>query len=342
MVTLKDIAEYVGVSISTVSRVIKNDPTRSVHPETRRKVWAAVKELGYVPNIHARKLVTGQNDERPRTMKIGWVANPKTAEMNPYYSSIYSGISDTIKNLEYSLVNITQEDLMNEAKLLSILLEVGIEGLILLEEVDPNTINYIQQHIPIVGLDVSYTDASFTIIDFDRIAAAKLAVDHLIKKGHRKIGFIGGGIGENNANLTAEKRYQGYTLALELAGLPIEEKWIINTRWSIEASYESMKQLIENEKELPTAIFCASDLMAIPAMRATLEKGLRIPEDIAFIGFDNIEMGKYSTPPLTTIDIPKYEMGEISAKTMVDIIEKRINLPIKILLPFHLVERDSC
>lgn len=103
-----------------------------------------------------------------------------------------------------------------------------------------------------------------------------------------------------------------------------------------------MNKLIkESPKHLPTAMFCASDMMAIAAMRAVIENNMEIPNDIAFIGIDNIEMSKYSTPPLTTIDIPKYELGEMVAKTIIDQVEKRVKLPIRILLPYQLVKRES-
>ena len=111
MVRLKDIAEHVGVSISTVSRDVQNDHTRNVNQETKQKVWDAVKELGYVPNENARKLVSNQNSERNRTMKIGWVANPKSAELNPYFSRLYSGRLSLI-NLDSNGVSILDISLL--------------------------------------------------------------------------------------------------------------------------------------------------------------------------------------------------------------------------------------
>ena len=119
------------------------------------------------------------------------------------------------------------------------------------------------------------------------------------------------------------------------------KEWVINTGWHLEKSYEEMKKLLKRQGSLPTAMFCASDLMALPAMRAVLKNDMKIPDDIAFIGFDNIELAKYSTPPLTSINIPKYEMGEIAAKTIIDMVENRLNLPVKILLPFELIIRES-
>lgn len=343
MARLKDIAEYVGVSISTVSRVIQNDPTRNVNPETRKKIWDAVKELGYVPNQNARNLVTNNNQKKPlRTMKIGWVANPKNAEFNPYFSQIYSGINDTLSNANYTLMNIFKEELHNETSLIKLIHESGIEGLILIDPIDQSILNYIMKYLPVVGLDFFYTDKSISVIDYDRESAAKMVVDYFIEHGHRQIGFVGGGIGDNFKILDGEKRYKGFQKAMEDAGLEVNPNWVINTRWKIEESYNEMNRLIrENSNHLPTAMFCASDMMAFAAMRATLENNLKIPDDIAFIGIDNTEMSKYSTPPLTTIDIPKYELGEMAAKTIIDQIEKKITLPIRILLPHQLVERES-
>lgn len=192
-----------------------------------------------------------------------------------------------------------------------------------------------------MGLDFYYSEETITIIDYDRKEAAKMAVEHLIKQGHEKIGFIGGGAGPRNENLAVEKRFQGYLTALEEAGIEFKENWIIDTGWLLENSYEGMKKLLKEQCEIPTAMFCASDLMAIAAMRAVFENNMKVPDDIAFIGFDNIEMAKYSTPPLTSIGIPKYEIGELSAKTIVDKVEGKLNIPVKILLPFELIVRES-
>ncbi|MEH7011575.1 LacI family DNA-binding transcriptional regulator [Neobacillus niacini] len=343
MIRLKDIAEYVGVSISTVSRVIQNDPTRNVKPETKRKIWEAVKELGYVPNQHARNLVANHHQKnKTKTMKIGWVADPKLVEIYPYYSSIVTGISDHIMNAGYTLVNIYKEELQNETQLLKFVHESGIEGLILLDKIDVSILEYIIQYMPVVGVDFHYADTTISVIDFDREAAGKMAVEHLIQQGHQKIGFLGGGIGEKFENLEGEKRYIGYQKAMSEAGLTIHSEWVYNTKWSMEISYESMSRLLRDcAHHLPTAMFCSSDMMAIAAMRAVFENKLRIPEDIAFVGLDNIEMSKYSSPPLTTIDIPKYEIGELAAKTIIDWVEEKTKLPIKILVPFQVVIRES-
>lgn len=343
MIRLKDIAEHVGVSISTVSRVIQNDQTRNVNQETKAKIWEAVKELGYIPNQNARNLVAnkqGKNDIR--TMKIGWVANPKQAEINPYFANIYTGIRDVLTDHDYNLISITRDELENETLLLKTIHDSGIEGLLLIDKINDSIIEYIQQNIPLVGLDFFYTDKNIAIVDYDREESIKMVVQYLVKQGHQDIGFIGGGVNETFENLYAEHRFKGFQHAMEEAELTIQSDWVMNTQWKMENSYEKMKDLIKRDPlHLPTAMVCASDLMAIPAMRAVRENNLRIPEDIAFFGVDNIEMGKYSSPQLSTVDIPKYEMGRIAAKTIMEMVEGETKLPIKIILPFELVLRES-
>ncbi|GHH99954.1 LacI family DNA-binding transcriptional regulator [Neobacillus kokaensis] len=342
MARLKDIAEYVGVSISTVSRVIQNDQTRKVNPETKVRVWEAVKELGYVPNQHARNLVKKDQDSRTRTMKIGWVANPKQAETNPYFAEIYTGIYDTLASAQYTLISITKDELENEALLLKTIHDLGIEGLLLIDKIDDRLVHYIQQTIPVVGLDFFYTDKNIAVIDYNRQEAIKMVVQHLVSQGHREIGFIGGGINEGYEDLQAEYRFKGFQAAMEEAGLSIKPEWILNAKWKMEISYEQMTQLIKGSPaQLPTAMVCASDMMAIAAMRAVNENNLTIPEDIAFFGVDNIEMGKYFTPPLSTVEIPKYEMGRLAAKTIIDMVEGTMTLSNKVILPYKLVIRES-
>lgn len=343
MVRLKDIAEYVGVSISTVSRVIQNDQTRNVNQETKNKIWQAVKELGYVPNQHARNLVNNKQEKtNTRTMKIGWVANPTQAETNPYFATIYRGIRDTLTVNDYTLISITKDELENEALLLETIHDLGIEGLLLIDKIDDSLIQYIQKTIPLVGLDFFYTDKNIAVIDYDREAAMKAVVQQLVSQGHRDIGFIGGGINGDYQDLHNEFRYKGFVAAMKEAGLELHPEWIINTKWKMENSYEAMNQLIQrNTANLPTAMVCASDLMALAAMRAVIENKLNIPKDMAFFGVDNIEMSKYSSPPLSTVEIPKYEMGSMAAKTIMEMVEGKITLPIKMSLPFELVIRDS-
>lgn len=339
LVRLKDIAKHVGVSITTVSRVIKNDSSRNVNPETKKKVWQAVKELGYIPNEYARNLVASSVQEKKSTRRIAWLASPRLAESNPYFSKIYSGISETLNNAGYSLLLLSNEDLEDEAFFHQIIREKEVDGVLLIDKVDEEILLEIKEMIPVVGVDFNYSDHAISTVDYDREEAAFKAVEHLISKGHRHIGFIGGGI---DITMTNEKRFKGFKKAMNEFGLPIRESWIINSNWCLEQSYKATKELLNNpQNNRPTAIFCAGDLLAIAAMRAAHELDLNIPGDIAFIGIDNNDMAQYVVPSLSTISIPQYEMGVIAAKTLMNQIEDNPNIALKTLLPFELLIRQS-
>ncbi|MEK4760617.1 LacI family DNA-binding transcriptional regulator [Viridibacillus sp. FSL E2-0187] len=339
MVRLKEIAEHVGVSITTVSRVIKNDPTRNVNPDTKKKIWKAVKELGYIPNEYARQLVSSSAQEKKHTKRIAWLASSRLAETNPYFSKIYSGINETLNDAGYTLLLISNEDLEDDVLFHQIIREKEVDGVLLIDKVDEEKLTEIKDLIPVVGVDFNYSDHAISTVDYDREEAAYQAVEHLITRGHEKIGFIGGGIG---IEMTKEKRYKGFKKAMNDFELAIEKHWIINSDWCMEQSYLAAKKILsETKNNRPTAIFCAGDLLAIAAMRAAHELGLNIPSDIAFIGIDNNEMAQYIVPALTTISVPQYEMGVIAAKTLMSQIEDNPNMALKTLLPFELLVRQS-
>ena len=339
MVRLKDIAEKVGVSVSTVSRVIKNSSSRNVNPETKRKVWLAVKELGYTPNEYARHLVASTQQQKKRTKRIAWLASPRLAELNPYFSKIYSGISETLNNAGYTLLLLSNEDLENEALFHQLIREKEVEGMLLIDKVDEKILLEIKDMIPVVGVDFNYSDHAISTVDYDREEAAYRAVEHLILKGHRQIGFIGGGI---DIAMSNEKRFKGFKKAMNEFEMISKEGWIINSDWCMEQSYKATKDLLnQTQHNRPTAILCAGDLLAIAAMRAAHELNLNIPDEIAFIGIDNNEMAQYVVPSLSTISIPQYEMGIIAAKTLMNQIEDNPNMALKTLLPFELLVRKS-
>jgi DNA-binding LacI/PurR family transcriptional regulator len=177
-------------------------------------------------------------------------------------------------------------------------------------------------------------------ISYDRIEAARISVNHLIEQGHRDILFIGGtGL---SGHIEKEKRFRGYKLALEQAGIPLNPLRTLNADWEPSICYEMMCEYLDKHKnELPTAIFTASDLMAMAAMRAIVEKGCRIPQDIAIIGFDDNEASRYTVPPLSTIQIPTFEIGVIAARTMIACLHEPYPLPIKITVPFQPQFRQS-
>ena len=352
MPTLKEIAQQVGVSISTVSRVLNNDTSRHISPETKSKIWRVAKELGYrvkeplepnlaAPSAPASKAAKGAGKPSTAARQVGCIVSaPQNKYNHPYFSPILAGIEKKLAELECVLAYvITQEEIQGETAIRKLVQDTRLDGIIIVEGIEPGMYDYIKKVVPaVVGIDIS--DPTVPVISYDRVQAAKTAVRHLIEQGHTRIAFIGGA--GMSGDMEREKRCRGYKYAMQEAGLAIEPRWIINAGWDVNLSYARMAELLDDSKaSRPTAVFAASDMMAISAMRAAAERGFGIPHDIAFVGLDNIELSQYTSPPLTTIHIPKHEIGMMAAKVLVDQIEGNIPLPFKLLMPFELVVRQS-
>lgn len=346
MPTLKDIAEAVGVSISTVSRVINNDVSKHVSEETKSKIWRAVQDLGYEPNESARKLVMKKNTaSKQPTMQIGFISSWTfySAEQDPFFTPIFAGMRQMLEDNGYTFAYVhTFKELRNEALLHKLLHEQRVDGMIVFGDVNDeiDILETIQKHIPAM-VGVMSDSPGIQNINFDHVSAAKTAVNHLIKQGHKRIGFIGGC--GYDGDLDSEDRYVGYRLAMQKAGLEIRNDWIVNTQWVIDRSYSWMMELLERngKDQLPTAMFAASDRLGLPAMRATIERGLKVPQDIAFIGIDNIELSQYTSPPLSTIHVPKFELGMTAVKTMIDYMQSDFRPPFQLFVPHELLVRQS-
>lgn len=343
MATLKDIAERVGVSVSTVSRVINSDSSRHVNTETKNKIWKVVQELGYEPNESARRLVQNKAEQPKASMKIGCIVfAPQLQQHHPYFSPIMAGVQKELFERGYSIAYIhALEEVRSEAVLHKAVHESSIDGMIIVGRMDDHILDYIGKYVPaIVGIDTVTSDDPIPIVDYDRVAAVQTAIRHLVAQGHRKIGFLGGLAGEREGE--SELRLIGYRFALQEAGLELNPNWIIDTKWDVNQSYAGMLDMIDRHPDdLPTAMMAASDMMAIPAMRAAAERNIRIPEDMAFVGIDNIEISAFTSPPLSTIHIPKQEIGALAASTLIHCIQDKNMLPVKIQVPYQLIIRQS-
>ncbi|RJE87547.1 LacI family transcriptional regulator [Paenibacillus sp. 1011MAR3C5] len=339
MVKLKDIADQVGVSVSTVSRVINHDVSRSVNEDTRNRILEAAHTLGYKTN-KLGKTAKGKRDAAMPGFHVGCVvAVPQNKYNHPYFSIILEGVERGLSSQGYRLEFIhsmaTGDDLSDLQRLVK---DHGVDGMIVVEGIQPEAYHWIKKNVrAVVGIDIS--DHEVPVIAYDRVAAAKAAVAHLIAKGHREIGFVGGP--GRYGDIQREKRFRGFQHAMVEAGLAIDPDWIINVNWDVSQSYERMKEAFSSQGKRPTAFFCASDMMAIPAMRAATEQRLRIPEDVAFFSVDNIELSQFTSPPLTTIHVPKMEMGMIAAGTLLDYLNRRYTIPVKIWVPHELKLRHS-
>ncbi len=339
MSTIREVANLANVSVATVSRVLNNDMKYKMTEETRERVWQAVTQLNYTSKPQAKRSSDKEGkDGKFAAVRIGCVLSvTKNKYRDPYFMSILSGVEEQLRESGYELTFIKTGDELEDKKTLYSTFQNPISGLILMESLNSETYRFIRNHVPnIVGIDTQWEDIDN--VGYDHYRVASEAVQHLIDRGHKAIGFIGGsGI---SRNIKSSQRYRGYYASLHAAGLSVNPDWVIDCAWDENICMEKVSRLIQT-KNYPTAFFVASDLMAMAALSSLYNLGISVPSEIAVIGLSNIEISKYSNPPLTTIEIPTKEIGMAA----VDLLITRINgyklLPRKLILPTSLVIRNS-
>lgn len=337
MSTIRDVAKLANVSTATVSRIINNDTKYKITDATRSRVWEAIQALDYSLPAKPPKRKP-QETAAPSQFKVGVVLSVTKKKYNdPYFMSILSGIEKRLleKNSTISFIK-TGAELYDRATLISAFRE-PVSGMILMETLNGELFDYVRDHAPyIVGIDTLRQDIDN--VGYDHYQAAVIATQHLIAQGHTKIGFIGGI--DHPHDFMASRRYQGYYIAMTAAGLKVEDKWLINCDWDEDICAEQVDAICKSG-DIPTAFFASSDLMAIVAINILSRNKLSIPNDVAVIGISNIDIAKYTNPPLTTVHIPTEEIGIVAA----DMLLSRMNgydlPPQKILLPISLVSRGS-
>ncbi|MCT4542735.1 MAG: LacI family transcriptional regulator [Vallitalea sp.] len=345
-VTLKEIAKKAQVSISTVSRVINNDTNKPASKETQDKVWKIVRELGYIPNQNARNLIKGNESviENKNTRAIGCIfTSTKDTYNDPFFSQIARGIQDEVSKRGYILGYSFSSCDMSFSSLYNNLTANPVDGAVILGRFSEDVLNFLKQNVKnIVYTGVNYVNAGFDEVICDGYKGAMEAVEYLISLKHRNIGFIGST--KQIENVVNEHRYEGYLDTLYKHNIPVNENYIEDVELSTADGFTGMDNMIKKlgKEKLPTAIFCANDLVAIGAMKAVYKNGLKIPRDISVIGLDDIELSEYVTPSLTTIKVPKEELGKFAVKILIDKIENGHNLPVRVNVPYKLIERDSC
>lgn len=339
MSTIREVANLANVSVATVSRVLNNDTKYKMTEETRERVWQAVTQLNYTskPQMKYSSDKEGK-DSKGAAVRIGCVLSvTKNKYKDPYFMSILSGVEDQLRESGYELTFIRTGDELEDKKTLYNTFHNTISGLILMESLNSEIYQFLRNHVSnIVGIDTQWEDIDN--VGYDHYRVASEAVQHLIDRGHKAIGFIGGsGI---SRNIKSSQRYRGYYASLHAAGLSVNPDWVIDCAWDENICIEKVNRLIQT-RNYPTAFFVASDLMAMAALSSLYNLGISVPSEIAVIGLSNIEISKYSNPPLTTIEIPTKEIGMVA----VDLLISRMNgyklLPRKLILPTSLVIRNS-
>lgn len=336
MSTIRDVAKLANVSTATVSRIINNDTKYKITEETRSRVWDAIRALDYRLPAKPPKRKPAQ---APSTQfKVGVVLSVTKKKYNdPYFMSILSGIEKRLEEKGSKITFIRTGAELHDRATLSAAFQEPVSGMILMETLNGELFDYVRSQVPhIVGIDTLRQDIDN--VGYDHYQAAVIATQHLIDQGHTKIGFIGGI--DDPHNYMASRRYQGYYIAMTAAGLKVEEKWCINCDWDEDICAEQVDAICKTG-DLPTAFFASSDLMAIVAINILYKNKLSIPEDVAVIGISDIDIGKYTNPPLTTVHIPTEDIGVVAADMLLSRMTGYDLPPQKILLPISLLERNS-
>lgn len=316
-VTIYDIAKKANTSPATVSRVLShsNYPVRQVLKERIQKV---AEELNYVPNMAGRQLKTN------KSMTIG-VIIPTIS--NPFYSSVVLGIEETARNKGYHvlLCNSKQSPEL-EVEYLQTLFQKQVQGIIISSISGKTSLlhDYIGRGLDVVAIDETFEELENALqIGFDYRRAGFMAAEFLIQQGHTNIGYISSPLDRPSRKET----FQGYQDAIEEYRLRPRDHWIKisehQKEHGTEHSYEfsngkHLTRRLLAESDLPTAIMASNDMTATGVLNELNAQGIKVPDEISVIGFDNIELGQMITPPLTTIELPKYEMGKLACNLLFD------------------------
>lgn len=313
MTTIKDIARAAGVSVTTVSRGLNG--YSDVSEKTRKKILRIAKELNYSPNTLARSLV--MNKSKTFGLLVSGL-NQSSAKDNITFD-ILAGINKFVGESGYDIVLFsTTSTKQREKTYTQLCRERRVDGVIIqgIRTDDPYLKEVVESDIPCVLIDIPLTSLSVGYVTTDNILGSKKAVRHLIQMGHTRIAFING----HDFAFVSQQRLKGYEEALKEASIPINQEWIGNGEFSEEAAERVTLKLLETHPEI-TAVFCASDLMALGVLRATRKLGIDVPDELSIIGFDDIILASYVTPSLTSIAQDTFQMGYEAANLLVSILE---------------------
>ncbi|MGD8171893.1 substrate-binding domain-containing protein [Vibrio sp. TRT 21S02] len=330
MATMKDIAKLAGVSTSTVSHVINK--TRFVSEEISERVNNAAKELNYfAPSAIARSLKVN------RTQTIGMLVTTST---NPFFGEVVKGVERSCYQKGYNLILCNTEG-DNERMKASIntLLQKRVDGLILMcSSLEGERLDVFEKYtsLPVVVMDWGPMLFTSDKIQDNSLRGGYLATKHLIEAGHRDIGCIAGPLIKHQAQM----RYEGYKRAMNEAGLEFASRWIVEADFECEGGYEAFNKM-HQAGPLPSAIFVCNDMMAMGVINAANEKGIKIPDELSLIGYDDIHIAKFMTPSLTTIHQPKYRLGQAAVETLLNKLNKVTSEPQIVQLEPTLVKRKS-
>ncbi|MEO8735204.1 MAG: LacI family DNA-binding transcriptional regulator [Edaphobacter sp.] len=331
-IRLKDIAQDLNVSVITVSKALRGGT--DISEATRQRVLKRVKELDYQPNMTARSLATGQS-------RIVGLIVPEL--LNPFFNELAKSVGSVLRENAYGLIIACSEESSEiERSEIRMMLARGVDAL-LLASCQPSLKrlrNLPELTIPLVLIDRPFHHLGANFVGTDDCRGGQLATEHLIQLGRTRIAYIG------SPDLGPEAdRYRGFRTALKTHNIKVHRDLVVPStaadKAADQAGYDIMSSLLKRGRQKPDAVFCHNDVIALGAMRATLDAGLEIPKNIAFVGFDNVRHSKYLQIPLTSIDQCTLKLGSAAANLTLDLVTGKVKGPRNVTLAPTLVVRES-
>ncbi len=327
--TIIDVARDCGYSKATVSRAFASPET--VSERARERIYASAKKLNYAPNAIARAMV------RRRTENIAFIIHEKQypAILNPFYSPILEAVMQEGTRRGYSLFIAARQDMRLSNG--DVYIKKQMDGVIFAGEADRRIIEeYRSQNIPVVLLNNRLELEGLPCVMADHFHGAVAATTHLYERGHRRIGLLAGRFSQQ----VTDARFNGYFSVLCQYGLPLERPFVVDLDPELDEAERVMTRLLQLPDH-PTAFFCTNDTIAAGAVKAALRLGLRVPEDIAVVGFDDSSLSRVVEPELTTVRIDAERMGRLAANTLFDLIDGREAEELFMEVPTELVVRGT-
>ena len=328
--TIVELAKHAGVSRSTASRAINNDP--NVNAETRQRVLEIADKLNYHPNVAARSLAAGRSRILGRVIPVAVSA----LFSDPYFPILIQGISAACNANDHSVMLWLAEPEQERRMIQQIMHDALIDGVIIASMLMDDILvkSLLERGLPFVLVGRHPTDARVNYVDVDNQDGAREIVTYLLRLGYARVATIPG----PHNMIAGADRLEGYKAALRARGITPDPALMVEGDFSEGGGYAAMQRLLAHA---PDAVFVASDAMALGALRALREVGKRVPDDIALASFDDMPFAAHTEPPLTTVRQPIHRMGAIAAETLIDVIEHRDSPPRRIILPTEMVIRAS-
>lgn len=331
MSSIREVARRSGVSVATVSRVF-NTP-EVVSQQTRQLVLGVAAEIGYLPNESARTLAT----KKSNMVGLVWdTDHRRPGWRHPFLQDILVALKSALSSHGLHLLMLAPDPSPGQSRFLRAVQRHNVDGVVIIDNGsrDPAVLALADASVPCVALDLRFTGPTCTYITSDNAGGGRLAASHLIERGHRRIATITGPL----PTYPAVERLEGFRAALGSAGSALSDSYLVGGDWYMESGYAAMKRLLACDPR-PTAVFAAGDEMAVGALRAVHEAGLRVPEDIAIVGFDDIEVAALIPPGLTTVAQDKTGIGTAAAEAIMSMLSGVTTPPT--FLPTSLIVRGS-